>query len=203
LEDLALLDGQALELSEPLTDDVAQDSQIMINRVGSRTSVARLEPRSECFEALPLNAPWVQQAQARKPAELPKDPPGQPIYLGARKVAVSLTVNGVQEIREVDTTMEITFRSTEGVFRFLGEYLRAAGNDPGDTWRLGTEPLFSIVPAGVEGDLVSASLLGRRLALDDTHRRRNMQILGLLQQLLNLHKDSADRPVTQPVQIIP
>ena len=98
---------------------------------------------------------------------------------------------------------EITFRSTEGVIRYVGRYLQAYELDPERAPRVGNMPLFSVVRGQPGSSLVTATILGRRYSIpDDQYRRRNMQVLALVQQLVNLHKESSERPVTVPVRVL-
>ena len=127
---------------------------------------------------------------------LSKSPPGEPVYLGD----YTAVVLGADKKSDTQKKIEpfITFRSTESVIRFVGRYLQAS-----DPAALGGIPLFSVVDGRPSGSLVSASVLNQRYSIaNDANRRRNMQVLALIQQLLNLHKESADRPLTVPVQVI-
>ncbi|MDO9077272.1 MAG: hypothetical protein Q7U72_07455 [Brevundimonas sp.] len=199
LEDLPLLNGSTLALSEALSAQPNEDVDVMVNRLGPADRGARLSPRAgECRHVLSLLAGDGAQGPTRRPGQLPDSPPANPTYLGGGKVAIS--VDG--QVHIVDAKLHITFRSTESVYRHVGAYLYAAEDKADETWLVGGKPLFSIVPAH-GGGVASASLLGRRWEIDNNHRRRNMMVISLLQQLVNLHKESADRPATQAVQIIP
>ena len=97
----------------------------------------------------------------------------------------------------------MTFRSTESLIRFVGRYVEAAERRPSETYALGGTPLFSVTTASAPGDVVRTSLLGRRYAIvNDANRRRNMLVLALIEQLVNLQKGSSGHPVTVPVQVI-
>jgi hypothetical protein len=52
--------------------------------------------------------------------------------------------------------------------------------------------------------LVGTTVLGRRYSVtNDENRRRNMSVIALVEQLINLQKSATDRPVTVPVQVVP
>jgi hypothetical protein len=215
MDDLAKLDGKALDVKPtlpagsppPAADapriplDSAGDDQVMVQRLSEEKHVAELSPATACNAAFAiadrdLNHPVVLVAG------LPRTPPAEPVYAGEGKVLLLAASKDRGEL--VDAELQVTFRSTEGVIRFVGQYLQAAQDEPGKTWRLGTQPLFSVVEGDPSDAIVSTELLHRRYAIaDDANRRRNMMVVALIEQLVNLHKESTDRPVTVPVQVVP
>lgn len=201
LQDLALVDGRTLELSEGLRTDPRTDAVVSLRRLSPERRVADLRIRSSCRYAAALGQPAGSGA-IRDPRRPPDGPPPAPIYLGDF-TAMELAPDGRSE-RQTRVAPEIVFRSTEGVIRYLGRYLRAAEESPDSTFRIGEEPLMTVSGGRSGGDLVSATLLGRRYAIrDDAARRRNMLVLAVVQQLVNLHKEATDRPTTVPVQVVP
>ena len=106
----------------------------------------------------------------------------------------------------VDLDMQITFRSTEGLIRFLGDYLHSqeVKGRPAETYRLGSRPLFSVATNSPGPDVVSVQLLRKHYSIiADDNLRENMQVLAIVEQLVNLQKSNADKPTTLPVQVIP
>lgn len=206
LDKIAVIDGERYELSSEagLSDVADQDGSVVLRRVTAERRVARLAPR----EPLCTPAGTVQQSIAidgvPRLVNVPAQPQGQPIYLGDGRVAVF--ANGAIVTPKVD--MEISFRSTEGVFRYLGNYLAqpaapAFSSLPG--------PLISICEGseracgGGAGVLARASYGGSnfRLINSTASGARSAQVFTLLHQLVNLHKEAADKPVTIPVRAIP
>ena len=181
LEDLALLDGTRLELSGPIGISPGADARVMIQRPRPDRGGANL--RRTC-----------------NPPDL-RTPPPDPVYQENNRALV-YSPDG-KTSSDLAIQPEITFRSTEGVIRYVGRYLQAYELDPERAPRVGNMPLFSVVRGQPGSSLVTATILGRRYSIpDDQYRRRNMQVLALVQQLVNLHKESSERPVTVPVRVL-
>jgi hypothetical protein len=74
-------------------------------------------------------------------------------------------------------------------------------------------PIFSVYADGkpvasskMKGKkaLVSAHLLNTNYSIhEDAALEQNMQVLGLVEEIINLQKSSADRPATLPVHVLP
>jgi hypothetical protein len=217
VDDLAKFDGKTLEVKPlqplgapplpPTTPrvplDSAQDGTVMIQRLAEEKRVAELKKLPGCYAAFAVLNPDFQHPILLKPG-LPEGPPAaRVVYNGEGKVAMLAADQKSEELVDVD--LQITFRSAEGVIRYVGHYLAAPEESPPrDTWRVGTLPLFSLHQGDADDAIVSTELLRRRYAvLNDASRRRNMMVIALIEQLVNLHKESADRPITVPVQLVP
>lgn len=216
VDDLAKFDGKTLEVkpfqppgAPPLPPtvprvpaDSGQDGQVMVQRLAEEKRVAELVKQKNCVAAFPIFGADFSKPLALTPG-LPATPPEEAVvYNGEGKVLMLAPDGRSGELVDVD--LQVTFRSAEGVIRYVGQYLQAAEERPRETWRVGLQPLFS-VHVGESGDaVVSADLLHKRYAvLNDSERRRNMMVIALIEQLVNLHKESADRPTTVPVQLVP
>ena len=129
----------------------------------------------------------------------PTAPGPEPVYLGNGWALVN--VGGV--LTEAPVTMDISFRSPEGMYRYLGAYLQA--DSKGVNIAIDGTPLFSIADGRAPRSLAEAYYRGSRYSLVNTEGTglRNAQIFTLLQQLINLHKEAADRPTAIPVRAIP
>lgn len=180
LEDLALLDGTKLELSGPIGTSPASDAEVYVQRPRPDRGGANLS--RTCVLDL-------------------EKPPAEPVYLRNNRALVYDPERRSE--KEIAIQPEIVFRSTEGVIRYLGRYLRAYESDTKSVPWIDGEPVFSVVRGRPAGSIVTASILDRRysVAFND-YRRRNMQIIALVQQLVNLHKESTDRPLTVPVRVL-
>ena len=200
---LSLLDGEKFEASDVIGATAANDSAIMIQRPANKTRAAQLRPNVSCSATSTVSGEVVRPKGA-----LPKDEPATPpptiFYTGTGKVLVPRTDNP-KYTTLVDTTMHVYFRSPEGVIRFLGAYLASVQDRPQETYALDGAPLISVAEIPIAHPLVSTQLNGTRYSIDrnDINHRRTMLILGLVQQLINLQKESTDKPFSLPVQILP
>lgn len=199
IEQLAMLDGKTLELSGPITT-AANDAKVMIRRAGTERRKADLQFLGPCpdravSEEPPANAPAIKMVDPTKP---PPGPPPKPVYLGDGKALV-LGADRKSD-REGKVDAEIVFRSPESVIRYVGLYLAAKKSD---RYLVDGKPLFALTDGRNSSDLVSVKLLDEWHGISRAEQPRNsMIVLGLIQQLINLHKESSDRPVTVPVQVI-
>jgi hypothetical protein len=198
VQDVLALDGVKLDIDRPLPEDPLLDREVHLIRPSAEKRVAHLEVLKRCVTPLrisdaPATTPVIELSDSTTP---PKDV----IYAGSGKVWV-LGDDLVTAVK-IPVDIRIIFRSPEGVIKFLGKYLYYAERDPKHTYRLGTQPLFSV--NGVGTSLVGTTVLGRRYCVtNDENRRRNMSVIALVEQLINLQKSATDRPVTVPVQVVP
>ncbi len=100
----------------------------------------------------------------------------------------------------------ITIRSVDSALYFIGEYLRnldIIGEEVEEAHRVKGEPLFVVRQGSSANAAISASLLGRRyyVPAELAERGRTTQVITLLQQLMNIHKVSSERPNTVPVRL--
>lgn len=202
IQEIALVDGKTFDLSGPITAKPENDANVLFRRIATEKRVADLAIKPSCQNELSIADSPGTPVISYDPRKPPEGPPPAPIYVGNFQAMV-LGSDGRSETY-VKLNPEIIFRSTEGVIRYLGQYLRAQEENAPATFRLDQQPLFSVWKGHRPRDLVSTELLGERYGIaNDENRRRNMLIIALVEQLVNLHKESADRPTTQPVQIIP
>lgn len=212
ITDLAAFNGQGLAIQGTITVDPANDTNVEVVRPSADKRVPTLTPGKPCNYALviPPKAPdkdsvapaerktiTVQQLQLTPPP----NPPADPTVISQGRVIV-LGDDGRSAV-EAPADIYVTFRSPEGVIRFLGKYLNAAEHNRTNTYQVGLYPLFSVCEHHCGTSLVSAEVLGQRYFIpDDDNRRRNMQVMGLVEELVNLQKSSSDHPVTTAVHVI-
>ena len=201
IQDLAAFDGTKLEIDRSIPENRADDHKVLIVRPTSEKRVAHIEFLKKCTDPVRISDPPNTTPSTHD--AVPAEPPVDSLYAGAGKVWVLGDDNYTAVLIPVD--IRIIFRSPDGVLKFLGKYLYSAQHDPTHTYRLGAQPLFSINGKGPP--IVSATVLGKHYYIaddgDDGNRRRNMTVLGLAEQLINLQKSAAERPVTVPVQVVP
>jgi hypothetical protein len=205
LQEVALLDGKTLDLSAPIQPDKKLDDQIMVRRPGVEKRIAQLIPLPSILESIPDRLPaedrvlWNQCGAVRnaRSGQMPELPPEDPVYLGNSQALV-LGLDG-RSSRVAAVEQMIVFRSTESVIRYLGRYLES-GNQ---AEKLNGTPVFSVKSGRSADALVTAEVLRKHYSIvNDANRRRNMLVIAVIQQLVNLHKESADRPLTVPVQVV-
>jgi hypothetical protein len=185
ISDLALLDGEKLDVEGSITADPAGDSKAYLVRPASSKVAVRFEADDNCVEAL------------KAAAKANTDPNFQPnaIYLGNGEMLGADTKGSDLVFKVVP---RVTFRSTEGVIHYVGQYLRNPNPVP-----VSGGPLFSLAAAG-ERPVVATSLLRSRYAISENKNlERNMGVIALIEQLTNLQKEAADKPGTIPVQVLP
>lgn len=221
VEDLARFDGKTLDLqapdgaSLPISADGTGDDQVLIKRLSEDKKVASLALIGKAAELACPPVFALSDDRRTGPKVLPPQviapdqPPTESYYLSGGQMVVLKpatpgVAGGLPTSQEVTVEQQITFRSVESVLRFLGRYLQAAESNPNQTFDLDGHPLFSVTTYKVEDPIVEASLLKKTYAIaDDTHRRRNMAVIALIEQLVNLHKEATDRPASVPVYALP
>ena len=117
---------------------------------------------------------------------------------------------------EVEVAFEARLRSTESAIYYLGEYVRTPNTLPrlskSINGNLVDGPLISVVDTVPTVTFVSTKYKGERYFVgalrhddkDDFKKYgRSTQTFTLLQQLINLQKESDDRPSTGTVRILP
>jgi hypothetical protein len=231
LEDLHLLDGKALDLSGTLGADPASDKAI-IQRPGKPKDRLTVFPYDE--EHAPVCAgaaktPLFAQAlfgkgrARRDDKSRDLDEHSTPVTLGTytipetSRIGKALKATGNSLTQSVN--MEFTFRSVQGVFDFLGDYLRT-DDDGGLLDAQGNLKLYAVErSAGSRGKrifdvtedpagrrvLVAARHLGKPyyiVADSDENYAQSLRVLALLQQLVNLQKKASDKPATQSVRLL-
>ena len=111
LEQLALLDGEKLALSEAagISADGSTDATVYVVRPGAKSRVPRLVARS-CSGMLPVQVPGAYQAEA--------------VYTGGGNALIGTIVNGRASAVPTPVVVELVFRSPEAVLRAVGEMVR-------------------------------------------------------------------------------
>jgi hypothetical protein len=203
LDKVMLIDGEKFALSgEGIGSNPAGDDKVFLTRLKGDKRVPRLSrrPASTCKSAVERVATVALESGGSIEVVVPSDPndASRPIYLGNDIVAI---YRG-NKLHQVPVIMEVTFRSPEGLFRYLGSYLE---NDKGTILIFDGHPLFHINDGRDRNALVQARYRGKDYSLvnDPATGTRNAQIFTLLQQLINLHKEATDRPTVIPVRAIP
>ncbi len=204
LDKVTVIDGERFGLSSNagIGSNPANDEHIFLTRLTGPRRVPRLSPRSLELCTAPGDriVPVRLESGGEIMVAVPSAPGADAIYLGNGRAALYSTSDRRQ--RDVPVVMDITFRSPEGLFNYLGAYLRQGSQA---RIKIDDQPLFSIAERRDRNALAQAHYRGRYYSLVNTSATdtRNAQIFTLLQQLINLHKDGADRPAAIPVRAIP
>lgn len=202
---IGVIDGEKYKISNnaALEGDAANDDSIYLMRVSAKSRVPQL--------LLETNVPACLGGFTKSNEDISSfsfdstKPPAQPVYLGEGKMLVAeLPKNGnsaaAANAREIDVDLEITFRSTEAIVRYLGDYLRNNTLSEGDMGGA----LFSVKKGRTPDAKISARLNGKNYSLVNQGTSvRNMLVISLVQQLVNLQKESSDRPLTIPIRALP
>lgn len=198
LKHVLQIDGEKFGLARPddpddpsgLDKDPARDAKVHLQRLAKSQRLPGLarRPDGTC-----------DGKAGAVPADLLFSAPG------TANVALLNSTTGKYEGVLAKVQPRIVFRSPEGMIRYLGEYLRAWDKiEDRPSLRLSDgAPLFELTDGRVRGALVSAELLGKRYSvLNASGSVRNMDVINLVQQVVNLQKESADRPLTLPVRAV-
>jgi hypothetical protein len=229
LKDLSLLDGKQFDLKGQIGLP-ANDKAVLIQRPGQgivptlkakpspfsefgpRPKATPPSPRAasanECYLPLTIHDkenpdPKVGfQLLAADPGVLPSSPPAAPVFTAGGTIYVPNDTDG--RPIAVKANIEITFRPTESVFRFVGQYVQASRDHKDQTYLVRDHPLFVIVDGSSPNSLVSTTYRNQRYSIPDNEDgRRDMQIIAILEQLMNLQKSADAPPQTVPVRVIP
>jgi len=198
LQDLAVLDGSKMELSNPISDDPSHDRNIMVIRPADKQQGVQLSRSETCKDPeITINGEMVPTPEER--------PPPDPLYVGSGQVMV-LADDGRSGIK-LDADITVIFRSTEGFIQFIGRCLsKMEAKEKGEQiiCKSGKKLLFGLRKGSSPDALISSSVLGERYHVaKDELRRETMGVIGLVERLINLQKSATDRPVTVPVQVVP
>lgn len=201
LEDLTLIDGERFALTgEGLGDEASGDAGVYLTRLKPGRRVPQLSQRapSQCATMDDRTVDVTLPNGKRVKAVVPDAPTAAPIYVGDGFAALGL--GGAVRLAEV--SLDITFRSPEGLYRYLGMYLSRSESEQ---LKIGGAPLFSITPGRVSDALANASHRGKDYSLVNGPGAgvRNARVFTLLQQLINLHKEASERATTIPVRAVP
>ena len=119
----------------------------------------------------------------------------------------------------IPVTLDVVTRSPESVIQYIGSYLREypAQNAIPDEFKLRHIPLFAVTEGRCPREVVGVDLMGKHYCIDndDNDQRtaggsgngsqvsRDMTVLALVEQLIDLNKSATDRPTTVPVEVVP
>ncbi|MEE4455194.1 hypothetical protein V2S85_26475 [Novosphingobium resinovorum] len=206
IDKVTVIDGEKFGLSNKtgIGDDPTGDASLFLTKVSPEKRVPRIFLRPDLKECTvpargyTLEKDFLLSSGAKIDFPRPAAASADAIYIGNGLALLSIQGN----LTEVPVTMDISFRSPEGLYRYIGAYLQFDG---GKNVKLDGEPLFEIAEGAPKDALAQASYRGKRYGLVNTPKTgiRNAQIFTLLQQLINLHKEAADRPTAIPVRAIP
>lgn len=206
LEQLALFDGEKFGLSDPegISADGKTDATVYVVKPGAKSRVPKLVMRS-CNgvpqPASALSTPADYQAEAE--------------YLGDSYAMVGTNVNGVFEKQRTKVVVELVFRSPEAVLRAVGEMVRHQGLPAtptlavcadGTTNCAGAQkmrvPLFQLAQKRDRSALLAVRFMDQDYSIPESGFR-SMQIVTIIQQLINLQKESSERALSIPVRAVP
>jgi hypothetical protein len=200
LETVTQIDGERFGVSGAgIGIDPANDNTIFLTRLTGARRAARLSQRSVQLCRFPGDMlRSVDLGHGPVDVAVPRRPQAEPFYIGEGR---ALVYSGGHLVT-VRVAMDITFRSPEGLFTYIGAYL---AQPPADQVKIDGQPLFSIATRRVPNAFVNVRYRGGDYSLvnDPATGTRNAQVFTLLQQLINLHKDAAERPTAIPVRAIP
>lgn len=208
LQDLALLDGTKLDLSESLNGNTAHDDKVTIVRPSTKKSVGKFtwddnrRPRTCDFVAFRGKAEDGTDVTVYQP----QNPPAQRIFVGSGMMLVGSTnPAGTPLVIYVPVEISMTIRSPEAVIQFVGDCLGAFG--PAEsvrTCRVGGRTLFELHHGRGGAHDVSAEFQGERYYIDPASDggRASLKTIGLVEKLIDLNKSATDKPVTTPVHVV-
>ena len=202
IKDLALLDGEKLDLSAPIGSTA--DSKVMIQRPGKdvgRFTWSGKDPRCTALVA------QARRAGGADPTHQPSEPPPDITFVGSDKVLVPASMPGRRGdtiAAEAEVDISATFRSPEAIIQFIGDCLAKIPNT--DTLRcvVNGRALFE-VQEGKGGDGTIPAELGEHRYFIDPESRNGpttLRTLGVIEKLLDLHRSSTDKPSTVPVHVV-
>ena len=193
--DLAVLDGAKFDLGPGPQASSGSDVDWVVRKVAGGQAVGLTRTQSSNCSAQTVDL----RGGGRITAQIDKTV----AVIDPRK---SESVDVIVDGRKQPVTIDITFRSVDGMIYFLGEYARASrdgraiytvprGSGPG-------EPLLLIAPGrGGRHDL-SAELDGAAWHVPTDRPSRTWQVIALIEQLFNLHKAGSAAPLSTAVRVV-
>lgn len=205
LEQLLLFDGDKFALSDAngISANGANDADVYVVKPGSKSRVPRLIER-QCagIPAGPAHRiPAISQPEAE--------------YVSGATASIGTLVDGMWTAQPRKVAIELVFRSPEAVLRAVGQMVRSQDTATAPTLAIcadGTTdctgdrksrvPLFVLNKRRDAKALVGVRFAGENysIANDDF---RSMQVITIIQQLINLQKESSDRALSVPVRAVP
>lgn len=195
LENFLKIDGKTFDFENTLNKDPNKDDGVSLSRVAKTPLSARFELKPSC-----------RNDGKGDGTGTAFEPPTDFSFAGTRVENVALRdPNGVYKKVPARVSAQITFRSPESVLRYLGQYLRATDKSNESSLLLSNDRvLFSIQPGKTKEAQVSTKFRGKHYSVEnDADSVRNMEIINIVQQVVNLQKSSSDAPLSIPVRTVP
>ncbi len=201
--DLAKIDGDKLDLGKgPGGKDGDADWIVRLSAAGETVKLMRTESApADCA----TNAGVAGRSAETRLQRLTLAAPGnRNATLAHAEVIVEVDGKPVKVVTSVD----MIFRSAEGVIYFLGEYAREAsvGRHPYVlSPHAGTavgEPLLILLPGRGDRYDLTATLNGKSWHVPTTGAGRSYQVITLVEQLFNLQKAGAAGPQSVAVRVL-
>ena len=206
IQELAMLDGTALDLSGKIGTDARGDDRVEIVRPGQSSTVGRFTWIESISPSCPLKATLFLDHKQIIPAKLPASPPANRVFAGEGKMLVTASDSNLEApvLTLVNVDISMTIRSPDAVVRFVGECLRKLKAGSVLICKVGGVTLFELREGSGSGADISANLNGRRyhVASSTPAGLASLRTLSLIQRLINLHKSSTDKAVTQAVRVV-
>jgi hypothetical protein len=199
LEQLTLFDGDKFALSgnDGISADGSTDRTVYVVKPGGKSRIPRLIGRS-----------CVKTARLKRGSF-------EGVYLNDGTALASQDANENARTVGIPVVLEVVFRSPEAVLRAVGEMVRLQGHPMAPTLAVcpdGTtecegskkhrERIFEVVPSTNRSDLVAARFMNADYSVP-ANGFRSMQVISIIQQLINLQKESSERALSIPVRAVP
>lgn len=215
LEKFGIIDGEKFALSskQGLSATQSDDDKVFLTNVPKKSRIVRFILDNNTNKKCDDNKRFSNTGEIFNSENPPKDKFIQlnkvktpsDTDLSASKFDLPIPItndhNNIVGTRNISISLELLFRSPEGLMRYIGAYLRQPDKENG---LLSNNPLFRTTPGRVKNALVSARFNGESYSLiNPKYSVRYTEVLNIIQQVVNLQKESTDRPVSIPVRAIP
>lgn len=203
LADVATLDGSKFDLAKITPEGEAE--RRMVVRVTPAAPALKLVRLSDEPEAICAIAPATRPSKSRRAEGFSvtsyRSNEGSPPRPDPEAASVTLLGGGAKIVvgkntYEVDS--RVVIRSPSAIIYFLGEYAREK-----DPYTVDDNKSLIVVRQGSSRHaFVRTTLRGKPYYMSIEENSRGLQTLAIVQQIVNLHKSSADLPSTGAVQIV-
>lgn len=189
LEQFALFEGDKFALSdkEGISANGKTDDQVFIVKPGSKSRMPKLVSHV---------CRWTKDD-----------------LLAANTAEAAYIKDGIAQFgsEEKQVVLELVFRSPEAVLRAVGDMVRLAAPDigicngggsnclPKDQVR---QPIFQVSKDSSRTALINTRFMDENYSIPSTGYR-SMQVISIIQQLVNLQKESSERALSIPVRAVP
>lgn len=205
LADVATLDGSKFDLAKVTPEGEAERPMVVrvtpaspalkLQRLGDNAEAEctiRSTTRASKSSGRPIEGLSVTSLRPGKGSQPRQEPEAASVSLleGGARIAVGGTT--------YDVDSRVLIRSPSAIIYFLGEYARAR-----QPYTVDNGKALIVVREGSSRDaFVRTTLRGKAFYLPDKDNGRSLQTLSIVQQIVNLHKNSSDLPSTGAVQIV-